>query len=389
MEKINVAELLKNCPRDMKLDCTMYDNLYFDQVCDEDDCLYPIGCYTIADEIRTSINFTEFGGFNTHINSKCVIFPEGKTTWDGFVPPCKFKVGDVVTCKYEHGLVSIILRKLVNFTEIHFYCALYNNAKGFITDNFILGEPKYINHATEEEKQKLFDTIKANGYKWNEETKTLEKLPKFEDGDILYAIDEGNEFIFILKHVFEEGRVYCYLSLKGDDLRIQEVWLTDYNTTHRLATEEEKQKLFDAIKANGYRWSDETKTLEKLIEPKFKVGDKVRHKITNKDDVYEISKVYDDSYGLVGFTWMLYMKYQDNYELVPNKFDINTLVPFESKVLVRHEKDQRWIPAFWGGKCTDGYTTTFGWSKFCIPFDGNEHLLNSNKDCDDFFKTWE
>ena len=30
MEKINVAELLKDCPRGMELDCTMYEDVCFD-----------------------------------------------------------------------------------------------------------------------------------------------------------------------------------------------------------------------------------------------------------------------------------------------------------------------------------------------------------------------
>ena len=37
----------------------------------------------------------------------------------------------------------------------------------------------------------------------------------------------------------------------------------------RLATEEEKQRLFDAIKERGYKWNAETKMLGKLIKPKF------------------------------------------------------------------------------------------------------------------------
>ena len=37
------------------------------------------------------------------------------------------------------------------------------------------------------------------------------------------------------------------------------------------------------------------------VEPKFKVGDRIKHKVTNKDNVYEITKVYDDSYGIAGF----------------------------------------------------------------------------------------
>ena len=50
---------------------------------------------------------------------------------------------------------------------------------------------------------------------------------------------------------------------------------------------------------------------KKKPEPKFKVGDRIRNKETNKDDVYEISKVYDNSYGIVGFNWMIWMKYQE------------------------------------------------------------------------------
>ena len=82
---------------------------------------------------------------------------------------------------------------------------------------------------------------------------------------------------------------------------------------------------------------------EKLVKPKFKVGDRIRHKETNKDDVYEISKVYDDSYGIVGFSWGIYMKYQDQYELVHNKFDPTTLKAFD-KVLIRKYLQFNWMP---------------------------------------------
>jgi hypothetical protein len=74
---------------------------------------------------------------------------------------------------------------------------------------------------------------------------------------------------------------------------------------------------------------------------------------------------------------------------VLDNFDITTLIPFESKVLVRNDNEQRWIPAFWGGKREDGYVTTFGWSKYCVPYEGNEHLLDKTDDCDEYFKTWE
>lgn len=36
-------------------------------------------------------NLTKYGQINHHEDAKCVIFPKGKTTWEGFVPPCVHK----------------------------------------------------------------------------------------------------------------------------------------------------------------------------------------------------------------------------------------------------------------------------------------------------------
>ena len=356
MKHINIAELLRDCPKGMELDCTMFDNVTFVGVDTEKE--FPI-------EIKVDSSFkylTKEGCYhkpNFNPSAKCVIFPKGKTTWEGFQTPFKdgdiaisesgdwigivnslfsgndcyevyvvfenfgkysiihkdaqvtlsrlateeekqklfqaikdngykwnpetktleklvdepkFKNGDILVHTQNQRFVMSICHKGITERTIKTHCILWDKNEGLSANMNICCYPGNTRLATEEEKQKLFDALKDNGYKWNPETKTLEKLvdePKFKDGDILYAVDEGNEFIFILKHIFEHGKVYCYLSLKGDDLRIQEVWLTDYNPTHRLATEEEKQKLFDAIRDNGYKWNPETKTLEKLTIPKF------------------------------------------------------------------------------------------------------------------------
>lgn len=290
--KINVAELLKDCPSGMELDCTIYEDVYFVEIGPTID--YPIRIKTKSGLV---ILLTKYGQNVKRNDAKCVIFPKGKTTWEGFIPPCKFKEGDIAIS--NKGDIHLLRTKNSS------YCAYRKRWEGLSTfDNTITTSVRIV----------------------------------------------------------------------------------------RLATEEEKQKLFQAIKDNGYRWNPETKTLEKLIEPKFKVGDRIRHKVTNKDDVYEISKVYDDSYGLVGFTWMLYMKYQDQYELVPNKFDITTLVPFESRVLVRAMANDSWRPAIFGCVVTNNscpYVTLGGvcWAQ-CIPYEGNEHLLSKTDECDDFYKTW-
>lgn len=287
--KINIAEILKDCPKGMEL---------YSPLCG--DCkLYDVNDYTIRIETPnkdTLISLYHDGRYCS--NGEIMLFPKGKTTWEGFVPPCKFKEGDVVISNRE----GIHLLR----TENSSYCTY---------------------------------------------------------------------------------RKYAWRSAYEFDSTI-----TTSVKVIRLATEEEKQKLFDAIKANGYKWNPETKTLEKLIKPEFKIGNKVRHK-TNHNVVFTIDGIEEDFYTCAGKMALCFSE-QDSYELVPNKFDISTLVPFESKVLVRDNTDEVWFPCFFGGICTNDnsnypYRIVGGerW-KCCIPYEGNEHLLNKKDDCDTFYKNW-
>lgn len=179
-QKINIAQLLKDCPQGMELDCTMYDNLYFDLV----DNYYndTINCYTLIDGIRTSITFTKYGTYNNHTGAKCVIFPKGKTTWEGFVPFCQFKDGDIVAT--SSGLWIGITTGGESNSFIPTYCVIKHNGEfeAYLDKKQTW---QFYRLATEKEKQKLFNAIKTNGYKWNLETKTLEKLskPNFKVGD--------------------------------------------------------------------------------------------------------------------------------------------------------------------------------------------------------------
>lgn len=293
MEKLNIAKLLRDCPKDMELNCVMYDDVYFDYV----DDLNIIHCYIKQESLKTTIMFNQHGTPNNIIKSKCVIFPKGKTTWEEFVPPCKVKDGDIV--------------------------------------------------ATNSELQ-----------------------------------------VFILQRAESNTKGYCYI---GYDFEFNVLFDAGVWEFDRLATEEEKQKLFDAIKEKGYKWNPKNKTLEKL--PKFKVGDRVIRTATH--ETYMIDHLTLNGYvfkneGETGFIF----EDEHLYELVPNKFDINTLVPFESKVLVRDTEKEKWKPAIWGYYDVDhikGYPyETVGGNCFslCIPYEGNEHLFGTTNDCNDFYKTW-
>ena len=157
-----------------------------------------------------------------------------------------------------------------------------------------------------------------------------------KDGDVLAC----NEEILLFKSYSVQGRIslYCWYNGQTNNFHNKEVIDISLNKRNKIcpATKEQRDLLFQKIKDAGYKWNAETKTLEKLVKPKFMVGDMIRHKETNKDDVYEIIKVYCDSYGIDGFPWLILMEYQDQYELVTNKFDPKTLKPLDS-VLAKND----------------------------------------------------
>ena len=190
--KLNIAKLLKDCPKGMELDCPLFDGLEFDYI-DNDNLNYPVICRIRCSEGGYNIHaFTKYGCYNLYEYSKCIIFPKGKTNWEGFVPP--FKDGDILSYQFEgfknRTIYIYMYHSRMNTT---YYAALSGN-----TDSeFMINDKKghalnsyndTVRLATEEEKQKLFDAIKANGYKWNAETKTLEELPKFKVGDRIKSL---------------------------------------------------------------------------------------------------------------------------------------------------------------------------------------------------------
>ena len=446
MKKINVAELLKDCPKGMELDCTMIDNVVFEKL-DFISSHHPI-IIRRTDSNKT-IHLTKYGQYSDEEDYKCVIFPKGKTTWEGFVPPCKFKDGDIVFSGVN--LISIFKCIKEEYSgSLHSYVSVAGDAFEIDKDCWTL---ENIRFATEKEKEKLFKVIKDNGYKWNSETKTLEKLitPKFhlgqwitdgylggqitsiednyscykiagfiggisisipfilqdnyhlwtiqdaKDGDVLFHSDSASNGVFIFKEILQHGtiqKVACYCDYDSEDgLCLGEnhtcCW-TDSKTLHP-ATKEQSDLLFQKIKEAGYKWNPNTETLEKLIEPKFKVGDRIRLK--NGGSIIEVTSINNDSSICVnGMSWTIKIEQQDNYELVPNKFDITTLIPFESRVLVRATDNQFWRPAIWGVKhCDWDYSCVLGgdmWEQ-CIPYECNGHLLGKTDDCADFYKFWE
>ena len=333
--EINIAKLLKDCPKGMELDCLLFKDtpVYFKRITSS--CHYPIEIKVeYPDGTFEIFELSKEGCIYDRITAKCVIFPKGKTTWEGFQRP--FKDGDIVTYRLRGSLVAFIYKERINPTLVKSHFALYAQNMGFCKNSCIAIKEDEIVFATEEEKEKLFQSIKEHGFKWNPETKTLEILKsKFETGDVITYKQNNASFTAILNKFvnFVEIHYYCALCEDSKTL-ITNNYFVGAIEDIRHATEKEKRKLFDVIRENGYKWNA--------------------------------------------------------YKLVRDKFNISTLIPFESRVLVRNYGDNIWKPATFG--CfSDNFFYVLGGNAYkqCIPYEGNERLRGNKEDCAEYYKTWE
>ena len=59
--KINIAELLRNCPKGMELDCTVFENLTFEEI---DEVNSRILCNIQGNNGKLGISFNKFGCYS-------------------------------------------------------------------------------------------------------------------------------------------------------------------------------------------------------------------------------------------------------------------------------------------------------------------------------------
>lgn len=352
---INIAELLKDCPEGMELDCLMFDNLVLSYV-DTESKDYPIEARLPNGVYKW---FTSDGRYELNEYAKCVIFPKGKTTWEGFVPPYDFKDGDIIYVRTKlfkwvsifkkEGEDGIATYADCNIDTLKFYGI--NDDVRVLCQNRVICEKRL---ATEEERAAFFEQLDKEGYIWDAESKTLTfkvelKIKNnFKDGDLLYVnTKHDHEFVIAYRQTNDKDFLYKYVSVTKSGALFPNTAMSCYFSdieTIRKANNFDEDVFYSTIAKNGYKWDNDTKTLDKLSESESK-----------------------------------------------SKFDFNTLVPFESKVLVRDHKQQKWYPAIWG--CYDGDSLNYPYraigcaSKYCIPYEGNEHLLGNTDDCDEYYKS--
>lgn len=309
-EKINIAEILKDKQKGIRLYSPIFGECTF----------------SLVREDTNDICIKKYNGVKEFFDSKGLYYNTGEVMlfpsksmrdWRKFA----WKKGDLLinSCGFQ-----CIFKEWLSDDYTKFNGCYSNSRDGYEdvlnakTANFVKLDNNTAYEYVKEIERKL-------GGKLNLKTLEIEKAqPEFKDGDILVA-EEDNYYdkVIFIAAIKDAIVSKALINVRYEDY---EVNYNEYrfgrNRNLRLATDSEKQQLFDALTKEGKYWDAEKRQVVDLKEHQFK--------------------------------------------------------PFE-KVLVRDSYDDMWRASFFSHIKEDNgryVTTCFTW-KFCIPYEGNEHLLGT------------
>ena len=89
------------------------------------------------------------------------------------------------------------------------------------------------------------------------------KEQEFKRGDVI--VSKMNEILLVDRHSFENRILRSFVNIQQDGILFNSSYSSwKAHHTWRLATEEEKQLLFDKMKEQGLKWNAEEKRVEKI-----------------------------------------------------------------------------------------------------------------------------
>lgn len=283
--KINIAAILKDKPKGTKLYTDAFGELSIEDIFAEDE----LGI-NLSTKDGDNLYFYNDGKYNVH--GEPILFPSKEMRdWFKF----SWKKGDVLV--HKDGTVHIIFEgfeddKYRTFKGKYYLWEENGHTEQFDTYSCYMQTSVFIK--ANDDTQTYISTIeKKLGGKLNRETLEIEPAqPEFKDGDIVYADYGHKQAVFIVsgKTDLSEGyNSFIALDLRGLtlDMGNRMSFFKKDLCKLRLATGEEKQKLFDALAKEGKAWDAEKKMIVDL-KPKveLKPFDKVLGR-NEKDDVWE------------------------------------------------------------------------------------------------------
>lgn len=281
--------------------------------------------------------------------------------------------------------------------------------------------------ASDDETQTYINTLEKHfGGKLNRETLEIEKPhPEFKDGDIVALVVRKCTHIAIFQSRQEAYIGFHAVLCQNDELLLEEPFREDVGDIElRLATDSEKQQLFDALAKEGKRWDSEKKQIVSL-KPAFEIGKLyVFHDRDEDGELAIIGELIDKNESEDTLTFGNQYEIENEKFVTDQAFDLRISVNTElreatenevelfnkhyaiwkkekearkqpafktfDKVLVRCGKGFKWLPAFFirdrgedfaarynvlplhSGKTAD-FTS-------CIPYEGHENFAFTDYD---------
>lgn len=322
--KINVAAILKDKLENTKLYSPLFGDVYF---------------YYVGDDLikvthhggRIAI-FFDNGRYYNYPKSEPLLFPSKEMRdWSKFA----WKKGDVLIS--NDGKKEVFFNGFTDdtyalFKAKHGFEVLSDGNTIYLADEDGIATSDYTLE-NKDAAQTYINTIEERlGGKLNLETLVVEKpQPEFKDGDIVFMKGIKSKLfancIFILRSEYKDGdeRAFYYAFYNVDDkYTLDEYGNTKVHYSLRLATDSEKQQLFDALAKEGKAWDAEKK------------------------------------------------------QIVDLKPKVDELKPFD-KVLVRDSESDKWRANLFGYIDKDGYyhCVYANWA-YCIPYnEETAHLLGT------------
>lgn len=319
--KFNVAAILKYKPKGTKL----YDYLHnidveFNDV-ETTEIETSIWCTREKGGYNELFGYSKLGTLRGWLDGLQILLPSKEMRdWSKFA----WKKGDVLVSEDN---VHIIFEKFEDDTYTRFKGKHYLWKECNVED-YNKEETKMLTSvfekATDDVAQTYIKTIEEHlDGKLNLETLEIEKQLEFKDGDIVVY----GKSVAICRKIYKHTLCF-YVSLNemvgllfDDEVESSE--------EYRFATEEEKQQLFSALAKENKAWDSEKK---EFVDLKPKVE----------------------------------------------------LKPFD-KVLVRNDKEDQWSANIFSYQVRDNMYYCLGecYWRYCIPYEGNEHLLGTTNNVED------
>ena len=264
-EKINIAEILKDKPKGIRLYSPIFGECSFSFVREETNDI----CVKKHNGVK---EFFDSKGlyYNT---GEVMLFPSKEMRdWEKF----SWKRGDVLIG--DCGFVCIF-KEWASDDYTRFNGCYFDGMPNVQTAKYIKLDDNTAYGYIRELEKRCFGVL-------NIKTLKIEK-PEFKDGDVLFVKCNDSAFIEIFNY-FKNDELYDHASLcttqKMIDIRGKYPIFKDDIVEIRLATDSEKKQLFEALAKKGKAWDSEKKAIVDLKQKvELKPFDKVLSRRCSKD----------------------------------------------------------------------------------------------------------